>query len=106
VKSASSTHHELPERIGVVHRFDNCTCTFQGQTGAASIRAYGTVTPNGVLSGTFLITSGGGSVGTLSTLAGYGTFSSWGQRTQAGDAVQPHHIGSAAELPETTKELS
>jgi hypothetical protein len=59
--------------------FDNCTCTFQGQTGSVSIRAYGTASPNGVLSGTFLITSGGGSVGTLSTLAGYGTFSSWGQ---------------------------
>ena len=59
--------------------FDNCTCTFQGQTGAVAIRAYGTVTPNGSISGTFLVTSGGGSVGDLSTLAGYGTFSSWGQ---------------------------
>jgi hypothetical protein len=44
-----------------------------------AIRAYGTASPSGVLSGTFLISSGGGSVGTLSTLAGYGTFSSWGQ---------------------------
>jgi hypothetical protein len=59
--------------------FDNCTCTFQGQTGAVSIRAYGTVSPNGSTSGTFLITSGGGSIGALTTLAGYGTFSSWGQ---------------------------
>ncbi len=59
--------------------FDNCTCTFQGQTGTVAIRAYGTVSPNGSASGTFLITSGGGSVGALTTLAGYGTFSNWGQ---------------------------
>jgi hypothetical protein len=59
--------------------FDNCTCTFQGQTGAVSIRAYGTVSPNGSTSGTFLVTSGGASSGGLATLAGYGTFSNWGQ---------------------------
>ncbi len=59
--------------------FDNCTCSFGGQTGAVAIRAYGTVTPNGSVNGTFLNTTGGGSVGDLTTLAGYGTFSSWGQ---------------------------
>ena len=59
--------------------FDNCACTFEGQSGTVSIRAYGTVSPNGLTSGTFLITSGGASGGGLGTLAGYGTFSSWGQ---------------------------
>ena len=59
--------------------FDNCNCTFDGQTGTITIRAYGTASPSGSTCGTFLITSGGGSVGTLSTLAGYGTFSSWDQ---------------------------
>ena len=37
------------------------------------------MSPNGSTSGTFLITSGGESIGTLTTLAGYGTFSNWGQ---------------------------
>ncbi len=59
--------------------FDNCACTFAGQSGTVSIRAYGTVSPNGTTNGTFLITSGGASGGGLATLAGYGTFSSWGQ---------------------------
>jgi hypothetical protein len=59
--------------------FDNCACTFEGQSGTVSIRAYGTVSPNGSTSGTFLITSGGASSGGLATLAGYGTFSNWGQ---------------------------
>jgi hypothetical protein len=55
------------------------SCTFDGQSGSTSIRAYGTVSPNGVITGTFLVTSGGAPDGGLATLAGYGTFSSWGQ---------------------------
>ena len=54
-------------------------CTFAGQNGSTSIRAYGTVSPHGVVTGTFLVTSGGASDAGLATLAGYGTFSSWGQ---------------------------
>jgi hypothetical protein len=54
-------------------------CSFDGQSGSTAIRAYGTVSPNGVISGKFLVTSGGASGGGLGTLAGYGTFSSWGQ---------------------------
>ncbi len=59
---------------------DNCDCSFDGQSGAVTIRAYGTSSANGVIKGTFLVVSGGASVGGgLDTLAGYGTFSSWGQ---------------------------
>ncbi|MGP0107813.1 MAG: hypothetical protein ACLPR9_02905 [Acidimicrobiales bacterium] len=59
---------------------DNCNpCSFDGQTGTVSIRAYGTTSANGTTKGTFLVTSGGAGNGGLSTLAGYGTFSSWGE---------------------------
>ncbi len=60
-------------------------CSFDGQSGAATVRAYGTVSANGIETGTFLVTSGGPflivngtpttiSAGGLATLAGYGTF--------------------------------
>jgi hypothetical protein len=60
-------------------------CSFDGQSGAATVRAYGTVSANGFTTGTFLVTSGGPvlggpsgptttSTGGLGTLAGYGTF--------------------------------
>ena len=59
---------------------DNCNCSFDGQSGTVTIRAYGTTSANGFTKGTFLVTSGGAPVGGgLDTLAGYGTFSSWGQ---------------------------
>jgi hypothetical protein len=58
---------------------DNCACSFEGQSGTVTIRPSGTVSPNGSESGTFLIGSGGASSGGLATLAGYGTFSRWGQ---------------------------
>jgi hypothetical protein len=55
--------------------FDTCNCSFGGQSGTISIRAYGTTSPNGVSTGTFLIASGGGPTrGKLRTLTGYGTF--------------------------------
>ena len=65
--------------------YDTCdSCSFDGQSGATSIRAYGTTSRNGFTTGTFLITSGGPlvvgptgpgpSTGGLATLAGYGTF--------------------------------
>ena len=54
-------------------------CTFDGQSGSTTLRAYGTVSPGGVINGTFLVTSGGAGDGGSGTLAGYGTFSSWGQ---------------------------
>lgn len=54
-------------------------CSFDGQSGSTSITAYGTVSPSGVINGTFLVASGGAANGGLATLAGYGTFSSWGQ---------------------------
>ena len=66
-------------------------CTFDGQTGSTVIRAYGTVTANGVATGTFLVVSGGAGNGGLSTLAGYGTFSSWGQ--PAGTLSLVEHLG-------------
>jgi len=59
---------------------DTCTCTFAGQNGTITIRAYGTIAPNGTTWGTFLVTADGGITGDpLTTLAGWGTFSSWGQ---------------------------
>jgi hypothetical protein len=58
----------------------NCTCSFGGQSGAITIRAFGTVSPSGVTTGTFLVSSGGGpTAGSLSTLAGGGTFNSYGE---------------------------
>ena len=58
---------------------ETCTFHFQGKTGSATVRAYGTGTPSGVNYGTFLIASGGAEHGGLSTLAGWGTFSSVGE---------------------------
>ncbi len=60
-------------------------CSFDGQSGAVTVRAYGTTSPHGFTVGTFLITSGGPvlvgpsgpttvSTGGLGTLAGFGTF--------------------------------
>ena len=65
-------------------------CSFGGQSGSTTIRAYGTVSASGVVNGTFLITSGGATNGGLSTLAGYGTFSSWGQ--PAGTLALVEHL--------------
>jgi len=65
--------------------FDTCdtTCSFDGQSGAVTLRAYGKTSPSGFTHGTFLITSAGAVLPTptspipgLSTLVGYGTF--WG----------------------------
>ena len=69
--------------------YDTCNCSFGGQTGVVSIRAYGTVTSDGVASGTFLITSGGGPVpGSLSTLAGWGTFTSSGNHPNKAKVIE------------------
>ena len=64
--------------------FDDCpSCSFAGQTGSVTLRAYGTTTPSGFTSGRFLITSGGTVLPTptspvpgLATITGYGSF--WG----------------------------
>jgi hypothetical protein len=70
---ASTTY---PNGSDAFTAFDTCSpCHFDGQTGKVSLRAYGT-TVDGVTSGTFLVTSGGAGAGDLSTLAGYGTFTS------------------------------
>lgn len=58
---------------------DNCNCSFRGQAGTVTIRAYGTTSAKGTTSGTFLVISGGEGNGGLSTLAGYGTFTSRGE---------------------------
>jgi hypothetical protein len=54
-------------------------CNFDGSSGTVTFVAYGKTSVRGSTSGTFLITSGGKGHGGLSTLAGYGTFSSSGQ---------------------------
>jgi hypothetical protein len=58
---------------------DNCSCSFHGQTGSVTIRFYGTSWGNGAVQGTFLVVSGGAGHGGLATLAGWGTFSSFGR---------------------------
>ena len=73
----ATVHGDGSETLTAV---DNCSCSFGGQTGTVMIRAYGTTSANGTTRGTFLVVSGGGPAGgDLSTLAGYGTFSSWGE---------------------------
>jgi hypothetical protein len=70
----------FPDGSEAFTAFDTCSvCSFEGQTGSTTIRAYGTTNTHGVTTGTFLITSGGAGNGGLSTLAGYGTFTSRGQ---------------------------
>ena len=59
--------------------FDSCACSFDGQSGTVRIEAYGTASAKGLVSGVFLIVSGGGAGGHLETLAGWGTFSSSGE---------------------------
>jgi hypothetical protein len=64
--------------------FDTCDkCSFAGQSGSVSLRAYGTTSKHGFTQGTFLITSNGTVLPTssspvpgLATLVGYGSF--WG----------------------------
>lgn len=58
--------------------YDTCNCRFRGRHGTVMIRFYGTTSANGFTYGTFLITSGGAGHGGLSSLAGWGTFSSAG----------------------------
>jgi hypothetical protein len=72
--------------------FDTCSCSFDGQSGTVDLTAYGTVSPNGSTRGTFLVTSGGSSVGGgLDTLAGYGRFSSYGE--SSGTLRLVEHLG-------------
>jgi hypothetical protein len=64
--------------------YDNCNmCSFAGQNGSVTLRAYGTTNRKGLTYGTFLITSTGTVLATptspppgLATLVGYGYF--WG----------------------------
>lgn len=66
--------------------YDTCSsCTFDGQTGPVSLRAYGVQYPDGHTQGVFLITSSGtllasstSPVPGLATLVGWGTFSGTG----------------------------
>jgi hypothetical protein len=80
--------------LGVTHTngwshfvaYDTCgSCSFDGQTGMVTLRAYGTIYPNGHEQGTFIITSSGTILPTstspvpgLATLTGWGTFSGTG----------------------------
>ena len=72
---------------------DNCTCSFRGHKGTVAIMAYGRTSKNGVTKGLFLIMSGGAGHGGLATLAGWGTFSSVGQR--AGNLRLVEHLAIA-----------
>jgi len=55
---------------------DTCTCSFDGQSGTVTILAKGRTSVSGLSTGTFLIISG---TNGLATLAGYGSFSNFGQ---------------------------
>lgn len=74
----------FPNGTSTFTAYDTCDmCSFAGQTGSVSLRAYGTVNRHGFIQGTFLITSSGTILATssspvpgLATLVGYGNF--WG----------------------------
>lgn len=67
----------------------SCQCRLGGQSGWISIRVYGTTARSGYSSGTFLITSGGGpEPGSLSTLAGWGSFNNIGTSDGAVNLVE------------------
>jgi hypothetical protein len=73
----ASTH---PDGTTSFEAFDNCACSFDGQSGTVAIVAYGTTSPSGWTHGTFIVdnvtpTAPATTTG-LATLAGYGTF--WG----------------------------
>ena len=76
----------FPNGSSTFTAFDTCDqCSFAGQSGIVSLRAYGTTTTKGFTSGTFLITSSGTILPTptspvpgLATLVGYGSFSGSG----------------------------
>jgi hypothetical protein len=76
----------FPNGSSTFTAFDTCDkCSFAGQNGSVSLRAYGTTTKRGFTSGTFLITSNGTILPTatspvpgLATLVGYGSFSGSG----------------------------
>jgi hypothetical protein len=53
-----------------------CTCSFQGKSGTVLILAYGRTSEDGDTRGTFLVASGGAPNAGLSTLAGFGRFTS------------------------------
>jgi hypothetical protein len=73
----------FPNGSSAFTAFLTCDCSFGGQSGPVTIRAYGTTSRTNVTKGTFLITSGGGPTpGVLSTLVGYGTFSGSGDTLQ------------------------
>lgn len=69
----------FPDGSQAFEAFDTCTCSFRGASGTVVIEAYGTTSAKGMSRGTFLIRSGGPGNGGLSTLAGFGTFTSAGQ---------------------------
>ena len=71
--------------------FDKCQCHFDGHSGIVAIEAYGTTSADGATYGTFLVTSGGFGAGGLDTLAGYGTFSSYGE--PSGTLRLVEHLG-------------
>jgi hypothetical protein len=72
--------------------FDTCKpCSLDGQTGKISLRLYGTTSPSGLTNGTFLLTSGGGlTPGSLRTIVGFGTFTSYLQ--PAGSLQFTEHV--------------
>jgi hypothetical protein len=68
-----------PNGTGSFEAINNCSCSFHGKTGSVTIRSYGTLAVNGAVQGIFLVVSGGTSRGEMATLAGWGTFSSFGR---------------------------
>ncbi len=60
---------------------DQCSpCSYRGHQGSVSVVAYGSTSASGKVTGRFLISRGGSANGGLSTLAGWGTFTSQGER--------------------------
>ncbi|MGO9484718.1 MAG: DUF3224 domain-containing protein [Rhodomicrobium sp.] len=66
----------FPDKSTSFYSVDKCTCSFDGLSGGVVILAVGTTTAQGLTTGMFQIVSASGG---LDTLAGYGSFSSFGQ---------------------------
>jgi hypothetical protein len=69
-----------PDGSGSFLAEDPCSCSFHGHQGSVTVEAYGSASASGVVTGRFLIVSGGSANLGLATLAGWGTFTSVGQR--------------------------
>lgn len=89
----------FPDGSQVFMAEDQCSCTFRGESGMVTIRAYGTTSPDGKTSGAFVVI---GAAGGLATLAGDGTFfeSESGEKSGAAPSSGRQGAGNVLHLVE------